>query len=343
MKPFYKIAFVLLVSALIAVVACKRNFEQADAFAVVDKISLSYGNERIFNTFTITNTGQQNLNYLVEEEMEWLEVMTAPTGIIEGNTALEITCRVSRSGLARNNYQGVVNVKTGTGDFSIDVFMMVDMFPVTFINPVYSTIGLFADTVEFAGNNATWYRNIGAGDSVQFGFFSRPTLIAYYGQTSGMYTDSTQLGLTMEWNGSRQIGNIEQPRFVMDISKAYFHLSIINTFQVLTPLFINPGTQFETIENIFIPPSALPMPIGYYQALGNTSIRALVSGSSSSVTWSNNNHFTLSDSLNQSVVVASYNSDTIPKKSGFIPEIILQSHNLSEGYGTLIHISGKAK
>jgi hypothetical protein len=343
MKPLYKIVLLLIVSALIAAVACKRNFEEADAFALVDKISLSYGNERIFNTFTITNTGQQNLNYLIDEELEWLEVMTATTGNIEGNTALEVTCRVTRSGLARNNYHGVVNVKTGTGDFSIDVFMMVDMFPVTFINPVFSTIELFADTVEFSGTNAALHRNIGAGDSVQFGFFSRPALMAYYGQTSGMYTDSTQLGLTMEWNGSRQIGNIEQPRFVMDISKAYFHLSIINTFQVLTPLFINPGTQFEIIENIFIPQNTLPQPIGYYQALGNTSIRALVAGSSSSVTWSNNNHFTLSDTVNQSVVVASYNSDTIPKKSGFIPEIITQSHNLSDGYGTLIRISGKEK
>lgn len=343
MKPLFKIVFLLLVPAFIGLVSCKRNLAEKEAIASVDKISLTYGNERIFHTFTITNSGEQNLSYLIDEQIDWLEVLSNPSGQIQGNSFLEVTCRVSRVGLPRNNYQGVLNVNTGAGDFTIDVFMMVDMFAITFINPVFSTIELIADTVDFAGANAALKRNIGAGDSVQFGFFSLPSMVAYYGQTYGTYTDGSQLGLTMEWEGLSQLANIQKPRFVMDISKAYFHLSIINTFQILTPLFINPGTPFEKIENIFISQSPIPQPIGYYQALGNTSIRAFVAGSSSSVTWSNNNHFTLSDSVNQSVVVASYNSDTIPKKAGIIPKYLTKSRFSSDGYGTLIRITGKEK
>jgi hypothetical protein len=299
--------------------SCKRNFAETDAFAVVDKISLTYGNERIFHTFTITNTGEKNLNYLIDEDIEWLEIASNPSGQIPGNSYLEVTCRVSRTGFSRNNYQGVINVKTGTGDFTIEVFMMVDMFAVTFINPVFSTIELFFDTIEFQGNEAPFRRLIGTADSIQFGFFSKPAVAAYYGQTSGRYADSSQLGLAMEWKGSQILTNIQNPRFSLNISKAYFHLSILNTFQVLTPLFVNPGTPFEKIENIYISQSPLPQPIGYYQALGNTSIRAFVAGSSSTVTWSNFNHFTLSDTINQSVLVASYNSDTIPQKSVSLP------------------------
>ncbi len=342
MKSLHKFLLVLIIPVLFAA-ACKRNFTQSEAFAVVDKISLNYGNERIFNTFTITNTGEKSLNYLIEEEIEWLEVMSGNTGSVAGKSSIEITCRVSRIGFLRNNYQGIINILTGTGEFSIDVFMMVDMFPVTFINPVFSTIELFVDTIDFSGTNANWFRKIGIGDSAQFGFYNKPARIAYYGQTYGTYSDNSQLGLLMEWNGSRLLNNIDNPRFVMDISKAYFHLSIINTFQILTPLFINPGTQFEIVENIFIAQSPLPQPIGYYQALGNTSIRALVAGSSSSVTWSNNNHFTLSDTVNQSVVVASFNSDTIPKKSVFVPDIFTKPVDYNADYGTLIYIRGVEK
>jgi len=346
-KLMKSVISIFLVSAILGTIflsaSCKRSFSKKEAFALVDKISLSYGNNRIFNTFTITNAGDEALNYFVDEQIDWLEVASNKVGKVPGNSSLEITCRVSRVGLPQNNYYGLINIQTPTGNFRIEVFMMVDMFPVTFINPVFSTIAILVDTVEFQGANADFKRMIGTGDSTQFGFFAKPALIAYYCQTSGRYSDSTQLGLLMEWKGSRLLNNIPNPRFSLDISKAYFHLSIINTFQVLTPLIVNPGTPFEVLENIYISQSAIPQPIGYYQALGNSSIRAFIPGSSSSITWSNNNHFVLPETINQSVVVASYNSDTITKKMSPIPFKVISNLHMTIDSERIIRLFAEEK
>jgi hypothetical protein len=307
-------AFLLALLILLVATSCRKNPQETDAYAIVDKISLSYGNDRLYNGFTISNSGQKPLSYQIDENIDWLEVSN-PTGSIAGTQQIDITCKVSRIDLPQGNYFGELNIHTSTGDFAIDVYMMVDMYLLTFINPVFTTIRLDMDTVETLGNSILHTRLIGKNDSMQFGFFSPPNFAAYYAQTSGRYTDSTQLGLTMEWSNSASLIDIENPRIFLDVSKAYFHLSVINNFLVLNPLFVNPGSQFEFVENIFIYQSSDPLPIGYYHALPNTSIRAYMVGSSSTVTWQNGGQFTLTDTVNQGVIVDNLNGDTTTMKS----------------------------
>ncbi len=312
--PFVGILIILATTVIILLPSCKKNLEDTDAFAIVEKINLNYGNNRIYNGFTIKNTGQKALHFQVDEQTDWLEVYN-PIGEVAGRDEIEITCKVTRAGFEQKNYFGKIFINTNGGDYTIDVYMMVDMYIVTFINPVFTNIIIDIDTLENLNTQTLYSRKIGKNDSVQYGFFTPPDFVSYYAQTSGRYTDSTQLGLMMEWNGSASLINQEIPRFFLDISKTYFHLSIINNFQVLNPLYINPGTQFEVLENIFIYQSSDPLPIGYYHALGNTSIRAHVAGSNSYVTWQNGSQFTFPDSINQFAIVDNYSSDTIGSKS----------------------------
>ncbi len=320
--------------------SCRKKTSDTEAFAVLDKIAVNFANDRIYNEFTLSNTGQKTLSYQVDEQIDWLEI-TNPMGELAGRSDVDIICKVNRTGLSKNNYSGKLYLYTNNGDFTIDVYLMVDMYLVTFINPVFTTIALKIDTVLFSADTNLYAKNIGKNDSAQFGFFSPPELVTYFAQTSGRYTDSTQLGLKMIWEGQKVLGGLQTPRLFLDVSKAYFHLSITNNNQVLNPLFVNAGTPYEFLENIFIYQSSNPIPVGYYHALANTLIRAYVAGSSSSVTWSNGGQFTLPFTINQSVVIDTYSNDTIKKKSYPIPQQHLNQQSISRNYGNVFDILSK--
>jgi len=317
--------------------SCRKKTSDTEAFAVLDKIALNYANTRIYNELTLSNTGQKTLSYQVNEEIDWLEI-TNPMGELDGRSNVEIVCKVNRTGLPKNNYSGKINLYTNNGDFTIDVYMMVDMYLVTFINPVFTTIALKIDTLLFSTDTNLYAKNIGKNDSAQFGFFSPPELVTYYAQTSGRYTDSIQLGLSMTWEGQKSLSGLQTPRLFLDISKAYFHLSIINNNEVLNPLYINAGTPYEFLENVFVYQSSDPLPVGYYHALANTLIRAYVAGASSSVTWSNGGQFTLPFTINQSVIIDTYSNDTIKKKSYPIASQYFDQQEISRNYGDVIDL-----
>lgn len=317
---------------------CKKSLDKSAASAVVDRISMHFGNGRIYNGFTLGNSGEDILSYQVTEEIPWLEVAN-PGGEVAGQSTLEITCIANRTGLTQGNYSGNLTLLTSSGEFTLDVYMNVDMFLVTFINPVYTTINLRLDTMLISPDTNRFSRNIGKNDSVQFGFFRPPGIITYYAQTYGRYTDSTQLGEHMEWKGQQFIDQNKMPRYSLDVSKAFFHLSIINTNEVLNPLFVNAGTQYEKLENIFLFQSSQALPIGYYHALENTVIRAFVAGESSTITWSNNGQFELPFTINQAVTIDTYSNDTTLKKSTSMKNrCFLQQNNGFKGEG-VIHLT----
>ncbi len=332
------VIFLVIFVLMIIHPGCRKRFDKRDASAVVDRISMHYGNVRIFNGFTLGNVGEENLSYQVTEEISWLEVANA-NGQVSGQSQIEITCVASRQNLPQGNYSGELNILTSAEDYTMDVYLNVDMFLITFINPAYSTINIRIDTVLVSADTNKFSRNIGKNDSVQFGFFQPPDVITYYAQTSGRYTDSTQLGLMMDWEGQQFLNPEINPRYSLDVSKAYFHLSIINNNEVLNPLYINAGTQYEMIENIFIFQSTGPLPIGYYRALNNTVVRAFVAGQSTSITWSNNGQFEIPFTANQQVIIDTYSSDTTAMKS--ISKFVRPKYE--QNSSRIIHLIGDAK
>lgn len=330
----------ILLASLILMLptACRKDLTETEASAVVDKIALHYGNTRVFNGVKLRNAGEKPLTYQVVEDIPWLEVAN-PQGELAGRGQIEITCRANRPGLSQGNYSGELELKTGTGNFTLDVYLNVEMYLVTFINPVYTTIDLRFDTLLLSPDTNRFSRKIGKNDSVQFGFFTPPDVVTYYAETFGRYSDTTQLGLVMDWEGNQPLNSQQMPRFYLDVSKAYFHLSIINNNEVLNPLYVNAGSPFETLENIFIFQSSEPLPIGYYHALNNTVIRAIVAGSPSSITWSNNGQFELPFTKNQAVVIDTYSNDTTAQKTVSIKYIPNPQTNMSRNRGHVISLT----
>ncbi len=332
----------LLVFLLIGF-SCRKKVSDLPARTKIDIISLSFGNTKTESIITIQNTGQQTLNFSLSEDISWLALDTT-NGQIPGNSYRQITATVNREGLPKNRYEGVIGVSTSDKTTSITAYLTVDMFLVTVLNPVFTPIEIEVDSSNFKTADNNYKRVIGAADSTQFSYFDRPDLFIYYAQTSGIYSDSTQIGLKMEWNEIAVVGGTEVPRIFLDVPKEYFFLSIINTFQNLYPLYVNAGTSFEKVENIVIYQSSEPLPIGYYQAFENTVIRAFVYGSSRSATWSQGDQFSFPFTKNQAITLENYMSDTtknaIPKKHYQIqPSQVCFDRN----YGDVFEIVGKSR
>ncbi len=288
--------------------ACKKSVQKTRAQSHIDKTSLSFGNQTNSRTLIISNRGEQPLSYSLTENTDWLDISN-PGGTIGGRQQQSVELTVDRTGLAQNEYSTLIEITTSDRDYQVPVYMAVDMFLVTVVNPSSTTIHIAVDTgYALRGNNYT--RQIGSSDSTQFAYFTAPDLFAFYACTFGIYTDSTQLGMKIEWDDVYVIKENVTPRVVLDVSPEYFFLNIINPFKTLNPLYVNTGTPYESIENIFIYQSTRPLPVGYYRALPNTVIRAIAYDGASSVTWTNGDQFSLPFTPNQSITIENYLSDT---------------------------------
>jgi len=277
----------------------------------------------------------------LEENISWFSAVKT-SGSIEGGGSDTVVVSVDRAGLSQNQYDGLVTINTNNKIHDIEVYMNVDMFQVTVINPVFTPISIEVDTSFNKSGSNVWKRQINAGDSTQFGYFQKPDLFVFYAWTQGIYGDTTKLGLKMEWDEVVVPGNEEIPRIFLNVSNQYFFLSILNIFQTLSPLWVNAGTQYEMTENIIIYQRTFPLPIGYYRALQNTLIRAMILGGSSQVTWINGSQFDLPFTENQNIIVENYNSDTI-KSSSFDGRFknLIQKTSLNHEYGDVIDFFGK--
>ena len=309
--------------------SCKKAVQKTRAQSTIDKVSLSFGNIQDTRTLLLTNEGEQTLSFSLTENIGWLETGIT-SGEVAGKMSEPIPITVDRSGLSKNEYSGEIMLSTSDKDYVVPVFLSVDMFLVTVINPVFTTINIGVDTsfAKIPGNRFT--RRISAGDSTQFAYFDAPDLFAFYAHTSGLYTDSTQLGLEMVWDEVYVVKENEPPRIFLNVSEDFFFLRIINTFETLNPLYVNSGTQYEKVENIFIFQSVDPLPVGYYHALPNTIIRAFVFDGSNTTTWINGEQFDLPFTNNQRITIENYLSDTL--KSSRLQNTHLPAISRDYGY-----------
>jgi len=218
----------------------------------------------------------------------------------------------------------------------------VDMFLVTVINPVFTTINIEVDSTLNKKTSGTYIRKIGINDSTQFSFFEKPDLFSFFAQTYGIYTDSTQLGVEMKWEEVVIVENDTIPRIFLNVSSTYFFLSIINNFETLSPLYVNAGNAFEIVENIFIFQSSDPLPVGYYHALENTAIRAMYYGGTESVTWTQGAQYTFPYTDNQSVTISNYQPDTSKRMTyRHKTPVVQQSFYLDHSFGNVTDIYSK--
>ncbi|MFP4471915.1 MAG: BACON domain-containing protein [Bacteroidales bacterium] len=341
MKHIIPVILLILTSSLWF--SCKKAVEKTRAKSAIDKASLSFGNTQDSRTLLLTNEGEQALSFSLTENIGWLETGTT-SGEVAGKMSEPISVSVDRSGLSQNEYTGEIVLSTSDKDYVIPVYLSVDMFLVTVINPVFTTINIEVDTGYGKMPDNRFSRRIAGGDSTQFAWFVAPDLFTFYAHTSGLYTDSTQLGLEMVWDEVYVVKETEPPRIFLNVADEYFFLQIINTFETLNPLYVNSGTQFEKVENIFIFQSIDPLPVGYYHALPNTIIRAFVFDGSNTTTWINGEQFDLPFTINQSITIENYLSDTL-KSAQQKPSQLLNTPlpAISRDYGFVEDFSARPK
>jgi len=337
------LVYTFLSLVVVATFSCRKRINELPAKTKIDIISLSFGNSRTTSFFTIQNTGEQTLEYDITEEIAWLG-LDKTAGQVAGNSSETITVTVNRQGLSKNRYEDEISIKSTDKTTKIIVYLTVDMYLVTVLNPVYTNIEIEVDSAKSKTVENNYNRIIGPGDSTQFSFFDTPNRFIYFAHTSGLYTDSTVLGTAMEWTEILELGESDIPRIFLDVPNEYFFLGIVNPYQNLYPLYVNAGTSYEEVENIVIFQSSEPLPIGYYQAFEETVIRAYVYGSSLSVTWSQGDQFNLPFTKNQAIVVVNYLSDTV--KSSSVTKhyhLLPPTNNFNREYGDVFEVLGKRK
>lgn len=333
------IIWIILLSVILIWTGCKKAVEETRPEAALDRVSLSFGNAVSSRQITITNQGEKTLTYFFTEDIPWLEIQPN-TGEVEGLQSRSVTLNVDRTGLEKNRYAGNILLETNDRNITIPVYMAVDMFLVTVINPAFTTIRIETDSTKAVN---TPERLISPADSTQFAYFGAPTYFIFSAYTSGTYADSTVLGLTMEWQDIYVIKEDEIPRIVLNVPEDYFFLRIINTFETLNPLYVNSGTPQEMVENIFIYQKAEPQTIGYYHALPNTVIRGFEFSGSSSIVWINGDQFEFSFTVNQRITLESYLSDSLktsPYKNSLIQD---PGFTIDRNYGDVVDFFGKAR
>jgi hypothetical protein len=337
------LVYSFLILVIVANFSCKKRVDELPATTKIDIISLSFGNTKTIAIFTISNSGQQTLDFDITENITWLG-LDKTKGQVAGKSSETITVTANRQGLPKNRYEGVISIKTNDKTTDIIAYLTVDMFLVTVINPVFTTVKIEVDSSKNKLAEDNYARLIGAGDSTQFSYFDNPNRFIYFAQTSGLYTDSTILGQQMEWTDILDVEQSHLPRIFLNVPKEYFFLSIINTFQNLFPLYVNAGTAYEEVENIVIFQSSEPLPIGYYQAFDSTVVRAFVYGSSLSVTWSQGDQFNFPFTQNQAIVLKNYLSDTLKSSVPIKHFQLLPSTGIfNRNYGDVIDVFGRGK
>lgn len=232
MRNIFRITiFGLLAAIAVGVISCRKNVSETEANSFVDKVSISFGNDLNESRFTILNRGQKTLTWQLDENIDWL---TPPvtSGQILGGDSSKVVLSVDRSGLAQNQYSGIVTLNTTNKTHTLEVFLNVDMFQIIVINPVFTPIFIEVDTAFNKSGSELWKRQISAGDSTQFGYFQKPDLFVFYAHTQGIYGDTTRIGLKMEWDEVFVPGNDETPRIFLNVPKEYFYLSVLNPFQI---------------------------------------------------------------------------------------------------------------
>ena len=90
----------------------------------VNTTSLDFGNDLTNLNFTISNTGDDVLNWNISDNQEWIEVSQS-TGSTNPNGSNNIIVTVDRSELDPNTYNGIISITSNGGNQNVNVTMIV--------------------------------------------------------------------------------------------------------------------------------------------------------------------------------------------------------------------------
>jgi hypothetical protein len=169
-------------------------------------------------------------------------------------------------------------------------------YTLTLNNYVFTNI-----TVTVSGQNT---QIITPGSSKTFQITGDPENVSYTAYTSGLNSQGVQVGLKLTWSNNIDLTTSQSNSINLMASSNFFFLKMENSGPYdLSPVYVNFGTQSQTVDNIVIPNDQSTYSVGYYYAYSNTEIYAPWTGGNSSSAWYQGVQFTFPLTENQVITV----------------------------------------
>lgn len=169
-------------------------------------------------------------------------------------------------------------------------------FLAKFQNMLYTDINI---TVDGYGSKV-----IAPGETVTFRIERNDQTYRYEAETTGSTNSGDPIGLTIEWERTRDISGESYTTYLITDEDLFF-LKMRNTgHHDLRPLYVNYGLNYQTLDEITIPGNGVLYNTGYYRAFTNTEVRAYWLDMPSDYTyWVQGDHFHFPWQENQSVTL----------------------------------------
>jgi len=191
-----------------------------DAQLALDLDYLKFSSTTTQDYFTLYNDGTQSLNYEVSANASWIS-FSPSSGEIGESGEQKVYVNVDRTGLNPGSYSAEVTISSDGGMAVLNIDMDVEVYTVTFFNPVYTPI-----TINVDGFNAT---TIDVGDRANFSFTANPSSVHYTASTAGETTDGYQLGVEILWEETIDVSGYDSPTFNLNVNSDYFFMAVKNT------------------------------------------------------------------------------------------------------------------
>jgi len=152
---------------------------------------LNFGSSGTELTFTITNIGQETLNWSISDDQNWLEV--SPTSGSTTTEQDEIIVNVDRAGLSVGDYTGIISISSNGGDINIDVSME--------ILPPYLVVS--SNSLDFGSTETIQnftITNIGAG-TLNWSISADQSWISLWPSSGSTSTEEDEISVTVDRSG----------------------------------------------------------------------------------------------------------------------------------------------
>jgi len=163
----------------------------APAILVVNPESLDFETSQSSMQFTISNSGDQTLDWNITDDQDWLSV--TPTSGSTTSEEDEISVSVDRSGLAAGNYNGNVTITSNGGDQVVSVAM--DILP-----PVMQLSSNLLDFGSSEDNQTFTITNSGSG-TLNWSIVGDQDWISLWPSAGSTDTEEDEISVTIDRAG----------------------------------------------------------------------------------------------------------------------------------------------
>ncbi|MCD6091521.1 MAG: hypothetical protein J7J72_08480 [Bacteroidales bacterium] len=270
--------------------------QSASAILALDLDYLKFSTNSLQNYFTLYNDGSEDLNFLLQTEASWIQ-FSQEIGTIAINNEQKIYVNVDRTALLPGIYSAEINITTSGGNAILDVDMDVEVYSITFFNPVYTAIEIKTSRYDPIV--------VDPGERYSFVFNNNPSSFRYSANTIGETAEGNPLGVRINWEETIDVSDFDSPTFNLNVSSDYFFMAVKNTGNYNLEMWsVNYGNDFQIDDDFNIPNDGIEYGVAYYEAFEDTDIYARLSGTSDDVKWSQGVEFVFPWTENQYILLS---------------------------------------